>query len=120
MPLYHVIVGEDCRSQSMDSCNTPCCCAYGMYKVLSFRLICDVTPPWLVLVPPMRRKKEDIPLAESDVIRHFRPMECLLFFFERQGNAPWVADFRIPLNNQLYYSSISGMRLLHRLYCIIA
>ena len=25
------------------------------------------------------RKKEDIPLAESDVLRQFRPMECLLF-----------------------------------------
>ena len=27
----------------------------------------------------LRRKKEGIPLAEIDVLRHFRPMECLLF-----------------------------------------
>ena len=29
----------------------------------------------------IKPKKEDIPLDESDVIRHLRPMECLLFFF---------------------------------------
>ena len=30
--------------------------------------------------PVARRKKEDIPLAESDIKCNFRPMECLLFF----------------------------------------
>ena len=30
--------------------------------------------------PVARGKKEDTPLAESDIIRQIRPMECLLFF----------------------------------------
>ena len=33
----------------------------------------------------LRRKKEGNPLADIDVLRHFRPMECLLFFFKPQG-----------------------------------
>ena len=37
------------------------------------------------------KKKEDIPLDESDVIHHLRPMECLLF------SSCLNADFGIPL-----------------------
>ena len=40
-------------------------------------------------LPVARRKKEDIPLAESDVIRHFRSMECLLFFFSPKCFIYW-------------------------------
>ena len=43
-----------------------------------------------------RSKKEDIPLAENDVKRHFRPMECLLFFFSPKFSIYWWpvnADF---------------------------
>ena len=44
------------------------------------------------------KKKEDIPLDESDVIRHFRPMKCI-FFFEPL-DACLVADFGIPLRKE--------------------
>ena len=40
-------------------------------------------------LPVARRKKEDIQLDESEVIRHFWPMKCLLFFFEPTFSIYW-------------------------------
>ena len=47
------------------------------------------------------KKKEDIPLIESDVLRHFRLMEGLRFFFEPQEVHP---DFDIPLIVRDFFS----------------
>ena len=55
------------------------------------------------------RKKEDIWLDESDVIRHFRPMKCLLFFFSSTFHIYWW-----PVNTALRYS-FNGYWSLHLL-----
>ena len=55
------------------------------------------TPMWL------EEKKEDISLDESDVIRNFRLMKCLIFFFSPKFSIYWWpvnTDFGMPLKCQ--------------------